>query len=88
VLPLRRGDRGAVHRGVKGADALELEVLSGHGLLAAKRKGDVDVLGEAEQLADPDGELLETVAALLDGDPAETDGEKKHGVSETTLSLL
>jgi hypothetical protein len=37
LLPVGRRDAGAVHGGVEGADALKLEVLPAHGLLAAKR---------------------------------------------------
>ena len=49
-----------------------------HGLLAAKGEGDVDVLGQAEQVADLVGELLEAGTALLHRDSAHG-GDAKHG---------
>jgi hypothetical protein len=62
-----------VHCSIKCTDALQLQVLSTHWLFAAKGEGDVNIIFEAEELADALSELLEPGTTRLDLDPKESE---------------
>jgi hypothetical protein len=63
-------------------------VLPAHGLFAAKGEGDVNVLGEAEELADAKSELLEAGGALLDRNPKDKEGGMEEESDSSGLLIL
>lgn len=59
----------AVHGSVKRANAFQLQVLSRQGFFATKGKRYVHVFRQSEQLPNSASELLQTIGALLHGNP-------------------